>query len=73
MPPIANMGQATAQLVSQFEITERHEIQKTNDPVDEFGLRRYYGSVTTGTSTKMAPDLLISVTEEVLKKLKIKF
>lgn len=63
----------------QFEKTERVErIEGQNgssskEPIDEFGLRRYFGSITTGTSTKMPPDLLISLLEEVMKKLKIKY
>lgn len=73
--PTLKLNQATKQIVNQFEVTDRATVSQsaTEEPTDEFGLRRYYGSVTTGTSTKMAPELLVSLCEEVMRKLKIKF
>ncbi|CAL6112637.1 Kinase [Hexamita inflata] len=75
LPILSQINQMSPQIqVHQFEVTERVEQpQASNEPVDDFGLRRYFGTVTTGTSTKMPADLLVSLLEEVMKKLKIKF
>ncbi|KAH0573251.1 Kinase, CAMK CAMKL [Spironucleus salmonicida] len=67
VPTLSILPQLKDQLFQQ-EVTQRALVDKENEDI-----RVYAGTVTPGMSSKMPPDLMLNLIEEVFKKLKIKF